>query len=331
MSRHTTERVIQKLGRTLYGWKSDSGIRRVMQGQITCLLYHRVVGDGDRPWVEHGGVPVTRPEAFRQHLSLLKRIGCRFFTLQQIATGEFPEAHEAGVVITFDDGFADNFEVAQPILDDLDLPAVFFVAAGLVDSNGCNWDHQVCWYLSHSEPKAAAARLVSQVTGGRFANRDVSWIIRHLLTPAQVQWVLESLAKQFGSVPEREINGLYASSKHLQQAIARGHEIGSHTVNHPMRHTLPEERFVYELTESKRILELALQRSVTSFSYPFNSFLFTDGELCRQSGYSTVATVEPGRLTKRNNLLEIPRRTVFRAHNQLSAFKALLCQERWGL
>ena len=298
MMLQAAERVIQKLNRQWNGWKSVSGLRRLMQGQITCLLYHRVIADGDRSWIEQGGVPVTRPEAFRQQLKLLKQIGCRFFTLQQIAAGHFPESHEVGVVITFDDGFADNFQVAQPILDSVGVPAVFFVASGLVDSTACNWDHQICWFLSLPEGKTVAAALVSEQLGQGCDQGKVAWVMRHLLTQDQIFVVLQSLRNRFGAVPESELDGLYATSANdLRHAIARRHEVGSHTVNHPMRHTLTQEQFTHELTESKRALELHLQSPVTSFSYPFNSFLFTDSR-----GMFLVA-----RIDSRNRLPPLPK------------------------
>lgn len=60
-----------------------------------------------------------------------------------------------------------------------------------------------------------------------------------------------------------------------------------------------------------------------------NSFLLCDAELSQRFRYSALAIVEPSRLNRKSNLLEIPRRTVSRVQNDLPAFKALLCQERW--
>ena len=330
MSLTLLERVSKKLDRTLDGWTAPAGLRRIMDGKITCLLYHRVVQDHERPWIEQGGVPVTRPSSFEHHLKLLKEIGCRFFTLQQIAAGQYPEPDEAGVVVTFDDGFADNFRVAQPMLDQAGISAVFFVTSGLMEAVECNWDHQICWYLSQSAARDVATRLVKDVVGEVVNSRGVAWTWRHLLTPVQVRPILHRLREQFGPIPVSEQTGLYGTWDDLRKAVSAGHEIGSHTVNHPMRHTLTQSEFETELVESKQCLERHLGSPVTSFSFPFNSFLFSDAELCQRCGYSAVATVESGRLNRKSSLLEIPRRTVFRVHNDLTAFKALLCQERWA-
>lgn len=44
------------------------------------------------------------------------------------------------LAITFDDGYADNFEIAAPILDDFGLSATFFVATGVIGT-----DHRFPW------------------------------------------------------------------------------------------------------------------------------------------------------------------------------------------
>ena len=325
------ERVCNKVSRQLDGWKTRSGLHQIMKGKITCLLYHRVVEDNDRPWIEQGGVPVTLSDSFERHLKLLKEIGCRFYTFQQIASGGYPKPDEAGVVVTFDDGFADNFRVAQPVLDKAGIPGVFFVTSGLVEAVECNWDHQICWYLREHAARDVATRLVGELVGDVVRFKGVAWTLRHLLAPIQVRSILDLLREQFGAIPELELSELYGNWDDLRRSVASGHEIGSHTVNHPMRHTLTQSEFETELVASKTCLEEHLGSPVTSFSFPFNSFLFSDAELCQRCGYSAVATVDPGRFTCKSSLLAIPRRTVFRVHDDMPAFKALLCQERWAL
>jgi peptidoglycan/xylan/chitin deacetylase (PgdA/CDA1 family) len=72
---------------------------------------------------------------------------CRFFSryfivvsfgelLSRLKSGEDISRH---IVITFDDGYRDNYEIAAPILSELKLPACFFVATGFVDSTTVPW------------------------------------------------------------------------------------------------------------------------------------------------------------------------------------------------
>ena len=133
----------------------------------------------------------------------------------------------------------------------------------------------------------------------------------------------------FSQVPRDAWKDLYCTKADLKHAVARSHEIGSHTVSHWMRFSMSDEDFLAELKQSKNLLEEYTGTEVFSFSYPFNAYLFSDLELCRAAGYRVAATVDPGRITKKTSLLEIPRRTVFRQHNSLRSFRSLLVQERW--
>ena len=72
---------------------------------------------------------------------------CRFFSryFTVVSFGEMLARLQAGedisrhIVITFDDGYRDNYETAAPILSELRLPACFFVATGFVESTTVPW------------------------------------------------------------------------------------------------------------------------------------------------------------------------------------------------
>lgn len=94
--------------------------------RYTVLVYHRV-NDMSRD------VLTTSTGRFAEHLGMLMR---RYPVLSlRVATAGSPQGRYLGpnaVVITFDDGYADNSELAAPILERSGAPATFFVTAGLV-------------------------------------------------------------------------------------------------------------------------------------------------------------------------------------------------------
>ena len=98
---------------------------------LRILTYHRVNGTHPRDRLS------VRPDAFAAQMELLARSGRPVIPLAQapaLLHGEGPRARGA-VAITFDDGFADNFEVALPILGRFGFPATFFIATGYVGSD----------------------------------------------------------------------------------------------------------------------------------------------------------------------------------------------------
>lgn len=93
--------------------------------RVAALLYHSV-----RPGGTQSG---TSLEAFRAHIAWLAE-NTKVVRLDALSSIDPADRDRRPIVaLTFDDGFADNFEVAFPVLLEFDLPATFFVTTGLPD------------------------------------------------------------------------------------------------------------------------------------------------------------------------------------------------------
>jgi peptidoglycan/xylan/chitin deacetylase (PgdA/CDA1 family) len=98
------------------------------------LMYHRVA----RPMCDPWGLCVT-PERFREQLGTLKRhrtVMAMDDLVDALASGQIPPRATA---ITFDDGYADYFAVAKPLLDDAQVPATMFLTSGIIGSERPFW------------------------------------------------------------------------------------------------------------------------------------------------------------------------------------------------
>ena len=100
--------------------------RRLAPGGLI-LLYHRVSEDSSDPY----SLTAT-PSHFAEHMEVLRKLA-RPMRLEEmirhILDGRRPAR---GVVVTFDDGYADNLHNAKPLLEKYEIPATVFVASGHV-------------------------------------------------------------------------------------------------------------------------------------------------------------------------------------------------------
>jgi hypothetical protein len=103
------------------------------------LMYHSVLEDPGSVSDSLGGMIHPRP-IFEGQMELLAR---EFHPVSLDQVGRFVSGEEdlpeRAVVVTFDDGYADNFEMAMPILDRLGVPAAFYVTVDCVENRSLPW------------------------------------------------------------------------------------------------------------------------------------------------------------------------------------------------
>src|SRR5215216_7794219 len=109
-------------------------IKRRVSDRALILMYHRVAEPGCDPWE----LAVT-PEHFRQHLEVLRKYDRMMRNDQLAASLERGKLPNRAVVVTFDDGYADNLLSAKPLLEKYDVPATVFIATGYVGNEREFW------------------------------------------------------------------------------------------------------------------------------------------------------------------------------------------------
>jgi glycosyltransferase involved in cell wall biosynthesis/peptidoglycan/xylan/chitin deacetylase (PgdA/CDA1 family) len=225
---------------------------------LVVLAFHRV-GESLPPW--HFGI---EPDRLERVVTTFARIAT------PVTLGEVAERGIRGrmLALTFDDGFADNAEVAAPLLSRLGVPAAFFVTAACVESGRAPW------------PDEAYARLLS-LPGERlrrFALRLApGWPVRGSLAaahaavhglkgmdPAGRDRVMRVLPPA-GSDPGRMM-----TLEQVRGLTEQGFEVGSHGMTHAPLTGVDDAQLRWELTESRRVLENALGRSCDLIAYPDN-------------------------------------------------------------
>jgi peptidoglycan/xylan/chitin deacetylase (PgdA/CDA1 family) len=286
--------------------------RRRLSGKVMALLYHRVDQPGNVPFLDQCGVPPIPPQELAGELLFLKDQGATFLTFDDLWQGRTPEPGGFGVIVSFDDGFRDNYSNGLRVLDQLAIPGVLFQATAMLRPGTLIWEHTLYWFWQ--EPVRAAALI--DLARRRFpACRSLSGepllgFLREGMPMREVERLLAELCHAFGSAGELEglAEELYPQQADLVAARQAGHQIGSHGHHHYPRHCLNDEEFEAELTTSRAILAGILGRAPRAFSYPFNSHQAGDEQICGRH-FQQVVTVDARPIEAGTSPLSLPRFT----------------------
>lgn len=234
------------------------------------LNYHRI-GDGRASRFDRGLWSAT-VDGFDRQLGWLK---ARF---DVIAPRDIPDALRVRrgrhALVTFDDGYEDNFSAAFPVLRRHGLPASFFVATGFVDRPRLPWWDEIAWMV-RSSPRAGV-EVPGFLAPVAYDEPDRERAIRALLRtyyhlPAsRGAAFLEAagVATGSGRFPDGDGGRVWMTWDELREMKAGGMTIGGHTVHHPILSRMPRDDQWREISGCARRLEAELGEPMRAFAYP---------------------------------------------------------------
>ncbi len=194
-----------------------------------------------------------------------------------ISPADLPEVLTRGrgryLLIAFDDGYRDNYEVAFPILQSESVPATFFVATGFMDAPRIPWWDEIAWMV---RSKRGSAELPDWLAAPVWFDRDQEGAVRTLLRTYKTLSA-DATAAYLNDIAEATGSGRYDPQEGghswmtwdmLRKMRAGGMTIGGHTVNHPVLSLAPREVQLEEIETCGRRLAAELGEPMRYFSYP---------------------------------------------------------------
>ena len=316
--------------------------RQMRQG-LTILMYHRIL-----PLAQCRQYPlaslVIPTEAFRQQMQWLAG-HCRVLpvreALAQLAGG-VPYKRPL-VAVTFDDGYADNFELAAPILEEQGLRGTFFVTSDFVAQGEPLWYDRAtaAWpQLTEAERRDFLSGLpgAGQSIPNQSEGADLpAWMagLKQMEPEKRLALVhrTQKRAKNLDLEPFRPM-----TPEQLALLHRRGHEIASHTVSHPILPQLDDDQLRRELEESAAKLSNWIDYKIVGFCYPNGDFNIRVEKAVRTAGYDYACTTRSGlnrigcsptRLARLS--ITIQRTTSAEGGHDPLGYRAELCRlrERW--
>jgi len=302
-----------------------SFLRRNFTGsQIVILMYHRISPQNDN-W----SLKPLSPHNFERQIEYFCH-NFEVFPLEQLVQRILQEKPlpKKAVIITFDDGYKDNYLYAFPILKKYHIPATVFLATGHIGTGNLFWWDKVNYAIQHT----AIDRLDLDELGNYSLQSDLDRSHANFMITEKLK-KLPNDNKEF--LVKRIINDLNVdippdlgmkiilSWDEVREMSDDNIVFGAHTVNHPILTNLSLEQAKYEILQSKRDIEKELCKEVTSFSYPNGDFNAEIIELVKDNGFHYAVSVRPNKIIgSKDNIFTLGR---IGAGEDFDKFKVAFC------
>lgn len=288
-------------------------IANMIDTPIVVLLYHRVTSLK----IDPHQLLVT-PENFKDQLIFIKN---HYKVLR--FEDDWSSVTEPSVVVTFDDGYADNYHEALPIIEDVGIPATFFVSSGLIEAQQEFWWDAVDYILLGNWEFPDKFRFIDETYGRTWntgAERD-RLVFHKEIIPLMInidvfrreQWLKQLRDwieyKEVARDAYRPMSVMelckFAKSKYVT--------VGAHTQNHVCLSAISQSRQKEEILKSKQQLEKWINKPVNIFAYPYGGKRHYNRHSinnCKELGFLKAAANFPGQVHRWTDPYQIPRHVV---------------------
>lgn len=284
------------------------GYRR---SQITILMFHRV-GPAKNAWL----LTPTNTSDFEDQMKYLSKTH-KILSLNELATclqvGK-PLAKKVAVV-TFDDGYRDNYRYAFPILKKYKIPATVFLVTGHIDTGNLFWFDKIRYIIWNTKIKRLKLDGFGDFSLNSINNRllSVFTIVEKLKkikdeTKNHLMEKLINISKV--DIPYDLGQDVILSWDEVKEMNEWGIDFGAHTISHPILTKIPLEQAKFEILQSKKDIEKRLEQSVYTFAYPngtYEDFNTKIIDLVKESGFTCAVTTIPTIKASRMNLYKLGR------------------------
>ena len=248
---------------------------KVSRPTLTVLTYHRVLDINREKYLFDEGVVSASSSKFERQIRYIKKNFTPLsFSLLKMYLEKENGIPKNSLIITFDDGYKDNYEIAYPILKKYNVPATFFLTTNFIGERKLFWWDKVAY-------------IVKNTTKDLIMIEQPEKIVLPIRTTMEKLSTINSLLKIIKSMPderkEQFIKDLATRLKvkinesefcytldwsEVRKMSQNGIEMGSHSENHPVFTNVNDEVLKNEIVNSKKKLKEEICSDVLAFSCP---------------------------------------------------------------
>jgi peptidoglycan/xylan/chitin deacetylase (PgdA/CDA1 family) len=288
-----------------------SFLKSNIKSYVAIICYHRV-GDTKDRWA----IDTTDIVDFEKEMRYLTKTH-KILSLEEIAgiINGNKALPKRGVVVTFDDGYKDNYTNAFPVLKKYNIPATIFLTTGNIGTGHLFWWDKLEYILCNTKIKSFDlgdfGTIITPSGKNKIKKLDKITIRFTKMPEDKKNNLIENLVKNSDvDFPKNLGKDIIMSWDEIKQMSEGGINFGAHTVTHPILTKIPLNQAKNEIINSKKEIEKRLKKPVTTFSYPngladdYNEDIKT---ILKENGFICATTIIPKIVNKNSDLFELGR------------------------
>jgi peptidoglycan/xylan/chitin deacetylase (PgdA/CDA1 family) len=302
---------------------------------LRILAYHRVLDDDPAEFALDQDLISASRRAFREQMKFARAnfdvISFKDLHRCEVEGRPWPQR---ALIVTFDDGYRDNYTNAFPVLKELGIPATIFLATGHIGKQRLFWWDEIAWCVKQSRRQSITFPQISADTVPLASAADRREAIKKILAwikdvPEEVraEFVATLAARTDAPAPNGIASGMHLSWEEVKEMASARIEFGSHTVTHPILANVDDVQLKEEIAASKKTIERNLGEEALVFAYPVGRrarFGKRAEDAVARCGYRYAVSYDEGLATEDPaQRYVLPRIHVEREHS-MSLFRANL-------
>ena len=262
-----------------------------LNGNVVILTYHRVLSDAElnESYVQPG--MYVHKDVFEEHMRFLKSnfVILSFQKLLELWDKKAVEEDKRYCVITFDDGWLDNYTNAYPILKKYELPATIFLVTSFIGTDEWFWPEKIIYLLMQNKKKGHDV-----LNGYGITSAAIEDIITNCkkLNDAELANLLRDMINNSGG--RISWMRMLLNWDEVREMSEFNIHFGSHTKMHKILTNVPISEVRREIAGSLKRLKKEKINHVPVFCYPNGNFTPAIAECVKEEGFMAAVGTSPG-------------------------------------
>jgi len=273
--------------------------RKKSKKSLFILAFHNINDQSFDPLSM--GISVT---LFEHLLKFLKK-SYSIISLNQllILIKEKRDIPSGSIILTFDDGYKDNYLNAFPLLKKYDIPATIFISVEAIHKQEALWYDRLVIAINSTQKNFLDLKKIGLGEYFLVSEKDKIKTIKEITETSKYMnkekrdKTINAIIKELHVDKEDNSESRMLSWEEIKTMSKSGISFGSHGMSHSILTTLSKEEAEYEIKESKRIIKEKVGMDVNMYAYPNGSEKdFSDDviSLLKKYGYAAACTLMHG-------------------------------------